>query len=223
MMDSMDSMMDTPFDERLMEVDEKDDEEEEDVVVRPSVSSTSIPLQPPPPPPPMPPRNNNDNNKRNNNDDRNAMTMTVVVTDGVIQRYNDQPVSTKRGDTNSSIFLSTTNVTSLCNTGVAEDSTVKDKLVEEVRIKDNDSRLARYQRVRTFALWKEKMKIKSTTTTATTWCENSSGSKVLSSTKSSAEGKIALAPTFSSSYDDDDDDDYDKNPVIRSPSSVLDQ
>jgi hypothetical protein len=215
----MDLMMDTPFDERLMEEDEED-EEEEDVVVssRPSVSTTYIPLQPPPPP--LPSNNNNDNNKRNDNDDRNTKTMTIVINDSVVQNNNDQPVSKEEDDTHSSIFLSTTNVTSLCNnTGVGEDSTVKDKLVEEVRTKDNDSRLARYQRVRTFALWnKDKMKRKSTTT-ATTWCENSSGSKVLSSTKSSAEGKIALDPTFSSSYDDDDDDDYDKNPVIRSPSS----
>lgn len=217
-MDSMDSITDTPFDERLIE--EEDEEDEEDVVVvgRPCVSSTSIPLQPPPP---MPPNNNNDNNnKRNNNDDRNTKFKTDVIDDSVIQRNNDQPVSTKRDDTNySSIFSSTTNFTSLCNTGVGGDnSTVKDKLVEEMRIKHDDSRLARYQRVRNFALWKDNMKRK--TSTAAT-CENSSGSKVLSSTKSSSttQQKIALAPTFSSSsYDDDDDDDYDENPAIRSPS-----
>jgi len=215
-MDSMDSITDTPFDERLMGEDEED---EEDVVVvgRPCVSSTSIPLQPPPP---MPPNNNNDNNnnKRNNNDDRNTKIRTDVINDPVIQRNNDQPVSTKRDDTNySSIFSSTTNVTYLCNTGVGGDnSTVKDKLVEEMRIKHDDSRLARYQRVRNFALWKDKMKRKQSTAAT---CENSSGSKVLSSTKSSSttQQKITLAPTFSSSSYDDDDD-YDENPAIRSPS-----
>lgn len=217
----MNSMMDTPFDERLSKEDEEDDEEG-DVVVRPPVSSTSILLQPPPLP--MPPNNNNDNNKRNNNDDRNTKIRTDVINDSVVHCINDQPVSTKRDDTTSSIFLTTTNVTSLYITGVGGDCTVKDKMIEKVRTKDNDTRLARYQRVRNFALWKDNMKRNTLTNemtmkAITATCKNSSGSKVLSSTKSSTttQRNIALAPTFTSSYDDDDDD-YNEHPAIRFPS-----